>query len=144
MSAFDPSRPRYTLSLAGKNYELLGTFELIEAVEHALQDHIGSIAVRVVGNLPTYGLAKVVSAVLTSCGHKMTAKEAGDLLFGDVGATGEANDALRMHLYAFLSITLAPPAAREQKAKEMGELLGKLTEAVASPGSNTEGSLSAT
>ncbi len=135
--AFEPARPRYTLPFAGTDYELLGTFGLIEAVEYALKEHVGRVAVALVQGMPTGDLAKVISAVLTSCDHKMTVKEAGDLLWGEVGLTGEANDALRLHLYSFLSICLAPPGQREQKAKAAGEMLGKLQSPAASPGAIT-------
>ena len=141
MSTFVAARPRYTLPFAGKDYELLGTFGLIEAVEYALKAHIGVVAVQIVNGMPVNELAKVISTILTASDHKMTAKEVGELLLDVVGLEGDDAQALRFHLYAFLSICLAPPSHREQKAKDMGELMGKLT--AASPGSSTDESVSA-
>ena len=141
MSAFVAARPRYTLPFAGKDYELLGTFGMIEAVEYATKAHIGVAAVQIVNGMPVNELAKVISAILTSCGHKTGADEAGQLLLDVVGLEGEDNQVLRFHLYAFLSICLAPPAAREKKAHQMGELIGKLTGA--SRGKTTGASASA-
>lgn len=138
MTAFEPARPRYALPFAGKDYELLGTFGLIEAVEYALKANIGVIAVQVVNGLPAAELAKVLAAVLTASGHKKAAADVPDLLWNDVGLTGPENEALRLHLYAFLCVCLAPPKSREQRATEMGELLGKLT--AASPGASTAAS----
>lgn len=137
---FEPARPRYTLPFAGKDYELLGTFGLIEAVEYALKAHIGVIAVQIVNGMPANELAKVVAAVLTACGHKTTATEVGERLFDTIGLEGDENQILRLHLYAFLKICLTPPGGREQVAQKMGELLGKLTGA--SRGNSTAGSAS--
>lgn len=140
MTAFDPARPRYTLPLAGAEYELLGTFALIEAVEYAAKAHVGVVAAQVVNGMPVHELARVLSAVLTACGHKLSTAEAAGLLWDKVGLTGDGVEALRLHLYAFLSVCLAPPAAREGRARDMGELLGRLT--AASPGRSTEESAS--
>lgn len=141
MSDFQTTRPRYALPFAGKDYELLGTFGMIEAVEYAMKEHIGRVAVQIVNGMPAYDLAKVIAALLTGCGHKVTAQEAGDLLWNEVGLSGDANDTLRLHLYAFLSICLAPPGQREKKAQDLGELLGKLNRPEVSPGASTAGSV---
>ncbi|MBN9517458.1 hypothetical protein J0H58_02895 [bacterium] len=140
MSTFQPARPRYSLPFAGRDYQLLGTFGLIEAVEFALREHIGRVAVRVVDGMHSTDLAKLVAAVLTACDHKMTAQEAGNLIWERVGLTGEENDALRLHLYSFLAICLAPPGKREERAEAAGEMMGKLA---ASPGPTTGESASA-
>jgi hypothetical protein len=139
--SFDPARPRYVLPFAGKDYELLGTMELIEAVEFALKRGILQIAVDVVEAMPTGELAVLLSTILTARGKPLTVAEAKGLLWGSVGLAGDDNRLLRLHLYSFLSICLAPPGKREAKAKTVGEILGELTKA--SPGSNTSGSASA-
>ena len=139
---FEPARPRYRLPFAGKEYELLGTFALIEAVEYAMKEHVGRVAVQIVNGMPAFDLAQVIAAVLTACDQKMTAKEAGQLLWDHVGLSGDDNEILRLHLYSFLSICLAPPGQREQKAQNMGEMMGKLIGPAASPGPTTEGSVS--
>ncbi len=137
---FDPARPRYCLPFAGQEYELLGTFGLIEAVEYAMKEHVGRVAVSLVNGMPSFDLARLLSTILAHCGQKMTAKEAGDLLWGEVGLTGEDNDLLRLHLYHFLTICLAPPGEREGKAKAAGEAMGKLGSPAASPGETTAAS----
>ena len=138
--SFEPARPRYTLSFAGKDYELLGTMELIESVEFALKRGITQIAVDVMDEMPTGELIRLVSAILTACDHKMGVQEGRALIWDKVGVTGDANLLLRASLYSFLSICLAPPEKREKKAKDAGELLGKLSKA--SPGPNTSDSAS--
>jgi hypothetical protein len=143
VSTFEPARPRYTLPIAGKDYELLGTFGLIEAVEYAAKAHIGVVAVQIVNGMPASGLAKVLTAILTSSGHKTSLQDVSGLLWGEVGIEGDENQKLRLHLYAFLTICLAPPSQREAKAKDMGEMVGRLTAPDASPGQTTEGSASA-
>jgi len=139
--AFDPARPRYTLPLAGAEYDLLGTMELIEAVEFALQRGVTQVAIDVMGDMPSWELAKLLSATLTTSGHPLTPKAAKDLLWEKVGLAGDANQLLRVHLYSFLTICLAPPEKREAKANDVGELLGKLSKA--SPGETTSNSASA-
>lgn len=124
--SYDPARPRYSLPFAGKDYDLLGTFGLIEAVEHAARANVGTVAVQLVNGMPNHEMARVLSAVLTACGHALSFDEVGAKLFTQVGLTGEANDALRLHLYAFLSICLAPPHNREKAAADAGELMAGL------------------
>jgi hypothetical protein len=133
---FDPARPRYTLPLAGKEYELLGNMALIESVEYALKKGAGDITVEVVNGMPTHELAKLLHAILTACGQKTTHAKVGEILWNEVGLAGDANSTLRMHLFAFLSICLAPPGDRGRKADEMGELFGRLEKA--SRGRNTK------
>lgn len=138
---FDAARPRYTLPLAGKEYELLGTMEMIEAIEHALGRGIIQVSHDVLDVLPSWELAKLLSVILAANGQRLTAQEAKDLLWNTVGLTGDANQLLRVHLYHFLAICLSPPEQREAKAKTAGELLGKLSKA--SLGENTSSSASA-
>lgn len=140
---FEPARPRYTLPLAGKEYELLGTFGLIEAVEYAMKENIGDVALNVFRGITFSDLAKVLSAVLTASGVSKTPADVGTLLFEQVGAVSEDLRLLRLHLYCFLCICLAPPGQRESKAAEMGELMGKETAPGPSPGNATAASASA-
>lgn len=135
---FDPARPRYTLPFAGTDYDLIGTMELIEAVEFALKRGITQITVDVMNGMPTHELIRVLSAVFTTGGYKLTPAEVGDALWSKVGVGGEDNQLLRIHLYSFLSICLAAPEKREARAKAAGELIGKLPKA--SPGENTSSS----
>jgi hypothetical protein len=139
--AFDPARPRYTLPFAGAEYELLGTIELIEAIEVALQRGASQIAFEVIDVLPSWELAALVSVVLTANGNKVSPKQAKDLLWNQTGLSGDGNKLLRVHLYNFLAISLAPPEQREAKATRAGELLGKLSQA--SRGESTSSSASA-
>jgi hypothetical protein len=135
---FDPARPRYTLPFAGADYDLLGTMELIEAVEYSLKRGITQITVDVMNGMPTHELIRVLSAVFTTGGYKLTPAEVGDALWSKVGVGGEDNQLLRIHLYSFLSICLAAPEKREARAKAAGELIGKLPKA--SPGESSSSS----
>jgi hypothetical protein len=138
---FEPARPRYTLPVAGKDYDLFGELAVVEAVEHALKDGVVQITARTLG-MGVGDTAKLLAAVLTANGTPMTAKEAGAILFNDLGINSEAFQGLQIHLYAFLRIVLEPPEARERMAQRMGELTGELTAAPASPGGNTSKSAS--
>ncbi|QDV34900.1 hypothetical protein [Tautonia plasticadhaerens] len=134
--SYDAARPRYSLELAGKNYELLGTFELIEACEHALGEGIIRIAKRVM-DMGVTDTAKLLAAMLTSSGHKATVKDMGDAILG-LGIDSEEHGMLKIHLFAFLRILLSPPKDREGVAEAMGKLTGKLE--TASPGETTSDS----
>lgn len=133
---FDPARPRYTLPLAGKDYDLLGTMEVIESVEHAMQRGVLHVTTDVVGMGMT-DTSKLLSAVLSACGHKMTQKEAGAILFNQIGINSTDFQMVQLHLYAFLRVAIEPPEAREEAAKRMGELIGGRTGST-SPGDSTK------
>lgn len=137
---FDPARPRYSLELAGEACELVGTFALIEAVEHALQRNILAVAANVM-EMGLSDTAKLVAAMLTANGHKATPRQIGEKLF-DLGADSEDYAALKVHLYAFLRVMLARPSDRKEVSDAMGEITGKLREA--SPGATTSDSAWAT
>jgi hypothetical protein len=133
---FELARPRYTLPFAGADYELLGDMALIESVEYALKKGIGDVTVGVVNGMPTYEFVILLATLLAAGGHKkMTLAKVKEAIWNEIGVAGEANDTLRLHAFSFLSICLAPPSEREGKAKELGELIGKLDKA--SPGKST-------
>jgi hypothetical protein len=133
---FDPARPRYDLSFAGKEYELFGTLELVETIEHAFQDGIVQLTSRVAG-MGVTDTAKLVSAVLRANGHKLTQKEAGEVIFNTIGVQSTEFGLLQLHLYAFLRMVLEPPEMREKKAKQMGEMIGGWQRPPGSPGKST-------
>lgn len=134
---YHPAKPRHTLHFAGKDYELLGTFETIEAVEHALQDDVVRIANRLM-DLSVTDTAKLTAVLLTTAGYKSTPAEVGRTIAEQIGVTGTDYARLKLSLYAFLRVCVAPPAEREEVARTMGELLGKWSPA--SPGESTSGS----
>jgi hypothetical protein len=117
------ARPRYTLPFAGKEYDLVGTMEMIEAAEYAVGRSIIKIVVGLIDELSARDLAKLLSAILTANDHKTSVAEVSGLLWNTVGLAGDANTLLRLHLYGFLSICLAPPETRREKATQVGELL---------------------
>lgn len=121
---FDPAKPRYTLPFAGKEYDVDGTFALIEAIEYALKDDIFNVANRVIDRLTVSDTAKIIAAILNLSGEKTTATQAGDAIF-EMGIDSEEFAMLRLHLFALLRVTLTPPKDREQVAKKMGEMIGK-------------------
>lgn len=130
-----PARPRHTLPLAGAEYDLLGTLEVVEAVEYALKDGVVQVTGRVVG-MGLTDTARLLAAVLSANGHKLTARQAGQTLL-DLGVGSEAFARVQLHLYAFLRVLLEPPELREAKATEMGELIGRMAAPPASRGRRT-------
>jgi len=132
---YDPARPRYTLPFAGKEYELVGSFAVIEAAENALKDNIVNISVRTI-DMPASDAAKLCSAVLKACDHDVSTREAAGTIW-EMGAASNDFTILRMHLHAFLRICVSRPSDREEAAKKMGEMIGKWTARSASPGETT-------
>lgn len=139
MAGYDPARPRHTLRLDGVDYELVGTFGLVEAVEHALQDGIIQVATRVV-DMGLSDTAKLIAAMLQANGHRTTHREVGETLFDRVGVDSREFALLKVELYSFLRILLKKPSDREEAARSMGEMLGKPSDPPASPGETTGGS----
>lgn len=137
--SYDSARPLYSLPLAGKTYDLVGTFGLIEAVEHALQEGILKITARII-DMSVTETTTLLAAILNASGEKTTPKEMGELLFNEIGIDSEGHATLKIHLYAFLRTILAPPKDREETAKTMGELIGRLGEATVSRGGTTSAS----
>jgi len=119
---YEPAKPRYTLVLAEKSYDVVGSFELIDAVEYALKDNIVSITMRCI-EMPVSDLSRVLSAILTTCGNKLSAKEIGETIM-NMGIGTTEHVMLALHVHAFLSITISRPSDREEVSKKMGELLG--------------------
>lgn len=134
---FDPQKPRYVLPLAGKNYQLEGNFAVIEACEVALKDHIFNIMSRCT-SMPSSDMSKLIAAILQCHDEKITAREVGDILWDTVGTMGDDYIVLCLHVHAFLRIMAAKPVAREEVAKEMGELVGKWINQPASHGNTTD------
>lgn len=134
--AFDAAKPRYTLPLGGEEYELVGSFEMIEAVEYVLKENILAVTMRII-DMPANEVAKVLRAVLATNGRDMSPREVNGLLW-EVGLGTDEFTVLRLHLHAFFRICIARPSEREEAAKKMGELIGKWTPT--SPGETTSDS----
>ena len=123
MTAFNPAKPRYTLPLAGKDYELEGTFALIEAAEYALKDNIVSIAMRCV-EMPVSEMVRLLHSILKSCGHEMSKDVIGEIIWNELGTASPEYSMLCLHVHAFIRICNTRPSDREVVKKELGELLG--------------------
>jgi len=124
---FDKARPLYSLPLGDETYELVGTFALIEAVEHALGRSFIAVATEVV-DMGVSDTAKLLSAMLNASGEKTTARIMGEKLWA-IGMDTPEFASLKIHLYAFLRILLARPDDRKEVSEAMGEMTGKLQEA---------------
>jgi hypothetical protein len=137
--AFDPARPRLSVKVAGQEYDLLGTLELVEAAELAMKDGIVQIAGRLV-EMGVTDVSTLLAAMLRSCGHQVSTKEIGRFILDDLGAGSEEFVFMKMQLFGFLRVLLEPPSGREKVAKQMGEMLGEWTGQPASPGLNISNS----
>jgi hypothetical protein len=123
---YEPAQPRYTLTLAGKSYDLIATFGMIDACEAALNRSIISIASGVF-DLPARDMAKLICAMIGANGQKLSHQDAGFALM-DMGIGSSDYAAFCLEVYAFLSIALAKPEAREGIREKMGKLKGKVSE----------------
>ena len=138
---FDPARPRHTLPFGGTDHDLVGTLEVIEAVEAVFREGISAVTARAV-DMGVTEASKLVSALLTANGHKVTARQVGETIFG-MGVNSDAFMLLKVNAYAFLRVALEPPELREKAAQKMGEWIGRYSAPPASPGESTRNSASA-
>ncbi len=138
---FDPARPRHALPFAGADDDLVGTLEVIEAVAAAFREGVTTVAARAV-DMGVTEASKLVSALLTANGYKVTARQVGEAVF-DMGVNSDGFMLLKVNAYAFLRVALEPPELREAAAKKMGELIGRYSAPPASPGGSTRSSASA-
>jgi hypothetical protein len=138
---YEPARPRYTLPLAGRDYELVGSFGLIEAVEHAMKENVVGILTKTV-SMPISNFAELLATILTACGEKTTANDIGSIIW-EMGPAANEVTVMRLHIHAFLLICVSPTAIREEVANRQGEMLGGWNADPASPGENTGASASA-
>jgi hypothetical protein len=70
----------------------------------------------------------------------MGAREVFGVIFNKLGINSDAFTGLKVHLSCFLRIIIEPPELREEMAKRMGEITGKLTALSASHGESTSSS----
>lgn len=136
---YNPQKPRYTLPFAGRDYELEGSFGLIEAAEYALSDNIINIAQSAL-EMPVYKIARLLAAVFKQCGIDKKQSDIFETIVNDIGIASREFAVLRFHIFAFLKICICKPSGREQEAKDMGEMIGRLEAPPASPGESTSNS----
>lgn len=140
MIGFEPARPRYVLPFAGKDYEVFGTMEVIEAIEHALKEGVLQVCVRVI-EMGVTDTSRLLAAILLANGYsEMAPRAVAEAIHNKLGINSHAFTAIRIHLNCFLRIVLEPPELREEMAQRMGEVIGKLNALSASPGENTSSS----
>lgn len=138
--AYEPSRPVYSIPLGGKEYEVEGTFECIETVERAFKESFSVLMIQVVDGFPISDMAKLLHAILSSNGQKLTREEVGRELL-NLGVVSPAYTALALHVYGFMKLCLSPPSDREQVRKDVGEMIGKALKP--SPGETSSNTASA-
>ncbi len=137
---YTPSRPIYPIPFNGSVYEVEGTFECIEAVERAFKESFAVLMVKAVDGFPISDMAKLLHAILSSNGERLTIPEVGTALL-ELGVASPAYTALALHVHAFMRLSLSPPADREQVRKDMGEMIGKAV--TPSPGETSNNTASA-
>lgn len=134
--SYEPARPKYDFPFDGKVFSLLGTMEVVEAVETAFKESVIQVTIRTM-DMGLIDASRLLSVILSANGHTEIAKKAKQVIY-NAGLFSGSFTALKMHLYAFLNITLQPPELREGVAKKMGEITGGL--ASASHGDSTTSS----
>ena len=137
---FNAQKPRYCFKIADKDYELEGSFGLIEAVEYAMSDDIISIAKNCL-EMPSSKVAKLIHAMVKHCGYSESKDSIFEKIVNEVGVSSHEFAILRFHLFAFLKICICKPSERQKVSADMGELIGKLESNQASLGENTSDSV---
>lgn len=133
---FEPSQARYTLPFAGKDYDVVGTFQLIADIEWELQDNIVSIATHSI-DMPIRSMAKVLRVILASVGSNLSEKDIGELLVNKLGVGSDDYTVLALHVHVALRTFIAKPSDRDEVRERLGELMGNLKQAADSLGEST-------
>lgn len=137
---FNAAKPRYSLPFGDKQYDIVGDFALIEAIEYAMQDSIVNLMVSCL-DMPVSKMAKLIHTVVKSTGESLTQTKINDTLWNEIGISTTEYQILCLHLHTLLKIIVAKPAERSEVANKMGELMGELNLIEASPGKTTSASV---
>ncbi len=138
---FDPQKPRYTISLDGKDYEVEGSFALIEAIENALKEDIISITLRCL-QMQAGEMAKLVATILKKADDKITLDQVKET-FWKTGVLSEEYTQLCYSVLYFLRLCIAKPTERAAVANDAGEHLREMKARSDSLGKNISDSVSA-
>lgn len=123
--------PNQPVTLNGVTYTLAGNFRTLAAIEQALGRDIIAVQSGML-ELKLHEFAKVLAAA-TGAGEAFL----GQALF-ELGMVSAEYKLLVYTVMGWLLVALSPPQLREEKARDMGELIAR-----ASPGANTAASASA-
>jgi hypothetical protein len=115
--------PDYTLPLGTITYTLDPSFKTLKAVQHAFQQDLLPLQARVL-DMRQDEIAKLIAI-----GSGQPEDEIGQAVLDEVGLTEAGYELLKAHLMSWLYIAMAPKVERQKKAKQMGELIGKLSPA---------------
>lgn len=125
--------PSRTITIAGKDYVLDGSFATLRSVQEAF----GKDIVQILVGIMDMRLDEVASLVAIGSGQRPRAAEIGQDILDDIGAMTPAYARLKTELVAWLNVAISPKAEREKKRDEMEALLSN------SPGTSTSDSASA-
>ncbi len=116
MTQVSPSR---TITLAGKDYLLDGSFATLRAV----QEFFGRDIVQILINVMDMRLDEISS--LIAIGSKQDTNDIGQAILDSTGAMTTDYAILKTQLVAWLNVALTPKDAREKKSADMEALISK-------------------
>lgn len=121
--------PEYTLEIGGKPYTLDGSIGTLKAIQHHFKKDILDVLTELAG-MRFDEHAEIIRLGIGQAAPPLEVIE--QSIVDDIGITET-----RWHLQAWLVMAVTPKRDREKKAKEVAELLRKLTASVDSLGENT-------
>lgn len=130
MTDVSPSR---TITIAGKDYVLDGSFATLRAV----QQHFKKDVVQVLASIMDMRLDEIADLIaIAKRDTTTTADEIGQQIMDQVGVMKRDYVSFKLQLLAWLNIAIAPKAEREKKSVEMSALIARQN----SPGPTTSDS----
>ena len=136
MTSPDPLSPNHTITIAGKDYLLDGSFATLRAVQEAFKKDI----VFVLGSILEMRVDEI--ATLIAIGSSRDANAIGQDILDTMNVMHFRVDAdyylLKTRLISWLTVAITPKDAREKKRAEMHAIIEK--QKSPSPGDNTASS----
>ena len=133
--------PERTVTLAGKEFVLKGNFGVLKAIQHVFREDILQVQARV----PDMRQDEIVQ--LLAVGLKASdieiAEDAISEAVIEIDISSVEYRFLKFQLTGWLAIAISPKSLREKKAKALDALLAELTARLASRGTTTNNSVSA-
>ncbi len=111
--------PSRTITIAGKDYLLDGSFSTLRAVQEFFSKDIVQILI----NVMDMRLDEISSLVAIGC--KQDADDIGQAILDSTGAMTTDYAILKTQLVAWLNVALTPKDAREKKSGDMEALISK-------------------
>ncbi len=124
--AFKKISPEANIRIAGDDYYVIGSFDVLRAIEKTLQKDVLTIQ----NDVQTMGvgdLAALLAAAINTTGKDAIQESVLGQKLLDLGIQGSAYLLLKFDVMAWLAESIVPPDEREKKSLQMKEMRLNLT-----------------